>query len=222
MSGRGEQRRAALVRAASLLLAEMGPETVTARAVAARAEVPLAAVSYYFRTVDDLLRQAAEEVFEAYLARATALVREPTGPALEETVVRVWLDPSDDGPDAARVRSTLLQLVQATGTPSLAASLRRWDADLVRLVEELLRDAGRDPSRTRLLLAALDGSALARLSGIDVGGGGPVADGTLLEGLMGDLRLVLDDLAPVTAPEPGREVAQNSRAVGSSRPDRPT
>ena len=200
MSGRGEQRRAALVRAASLLLAEMGPETVTARAVAARAEVPLAAVSYYFRTVDDLLRQAAEEVFEVYLARATALVREPTGPALEETVVRVWLDPSDDGPDAARVRSTLLQLVQATGTPSLAASLRRWDADLVRLVEELLRDAGRDPSRARLLLAALDGSALARLGGVDVGGGGPVAGGTLLEGLVGDLRLVLDDLAPVTRP----------------------
>ena len=221
MRSSGRQLAAgSLVVAVGLITAGVG--TVLMMALAARALPASDYASFAVWWTVATLLGTSFGVFEAYLARATAPVREPTGPALEETVVRVWLDPSDDGPDAARVRSTLLQLVQATGTPSLAASLRRWDADLVRLVEELLSDAGRDSSRTRLLLAALDGSALARLSGIDVGGGGPVAGSTLLEGLMGDLRLVLDDLAPVTAPEPGREVAQKSRAVGSSRPDRPT
>lgn len=193
--GRGEQRRAALVRAATLLLGEAGPTAVTARAVAVRAGVPLAAVSYYFRSVDDLVRDAADAMFEVHLAEATALVRERTDRAWEESLVRVWLDPSGDGPDPTRVRSTLQQLVSAAGAPSFAASLRRWDAGLVRLVEEVLRGAGRDTSGARLLLAALDGFALARLCGVDVRAEGAADVGGLLDGLVADLRLVLDQLA---------------------------
>ena len=203
MSRRGEQRRTALVEAATGLLGEAGPTAATARAVAARAGVPLAAVTYYFDGVDALVQEAAERLFAGYLDQAAALVRDDAGRPWEETLVRAWFDPSVDGPDPDRVRGTLAQVLAAAATPSLAASLQRWDAALVREVELVLRAAGRDVSRTRLLLAALDGAALARLGGVDVITGERAAGRSLLEGLVADLRAVVDDLAPpATAPVP--------------------
>jgi len=227
VTGRGEQRRAALVQAATTLLGGAGPTAVTARAVAAQARVPLAAVSYYFDGVDDLLGEAAERLFEAYLGEATALVRDAGGRPWEETLVRVWLDPSVDGPEPGRVRSTVQQLLAAAGMASLRPALQRWDDALVRLVEEVLRQAGRDTSRTRVLLAALDGLSLARLGGIDVSRGRQLDDGDLRASLVADVRLVLDDLAPNVRVERSgvaraTDVAQKSLAVGSSRPDSPT
>ncbi|MFC3688160.1 TetR family transcriptional regulator [Aquipuribacter hungaricus] len=200
-TGRGGQRRAALVAAASALLGEGGPSAVTARAVAGRAQVPLAAVSYYFPGVDALLAEAAEELFTGYRRRAGQLAASAAGSGLpwEETLVRVWFDPSDGGPEAGRVRGTLQQVLVAATAPALAASLQRWDAALVHEVEQVLRAAGRSTARTRLLLAALDGAALARLGGVDAATGRPVTGGTLLEGLVADLRAVVDDLAPVRA-----------------------
>lgn len=183
--------------AATGLLGESGPTSVTARAVATRAAVPLAAVSYYFDGVDELVREAAELLFARFHEQSAALVREDAGRPWEETLVRAWFDPSADGPAPARVRGTLAQVLAAAGTSSLAASLQRWDAALVREVEHVLRTAGRDVSRTRVLLAALDGAALARLAGVDVATGEPAAGGSLLDGLVADLRAVVDDLAPV-------------------------
>ena len=194
--GRGEQRRSALVEAATGLLGEAGPTAVTARGVAARARVPLAAVTYYFDGVDSLVREAAERLAAGYLEQAAALVRDAAGREWEETLVRVWFDPSPGGPHPARVRGTLAQVLAAAAVPSLAASLQRWDAELVREVEHVLRAAGRDVSRTRVLLAALDGAALARLGGVDVTTGERAVHDSLLRGLVTDLRAVADDLAP--------------------------
>ena len=213
MTGRGEQRRAALVRAATTLLGETGPTAVTARAVAAHAGVPLAAVSYYFDGVDELLGEAAERLFKAYLGEATALVRDGDGRRWEETLVRVWLDPSVGGPDPARVRSTMQQLLAAVGSPSLRPALGRWDDALVRLVEDVLRQAGRDTSRTRVLLAALDGFSMARLGGIDVSRGRQVDDRDLRASLVADVRLVLDDLAPQVGDDPSGAVHAIDRPV---------
>jgi DNA-binding transcriptional regulator YbjK len=47
---RGEARRTAIVDAALRLVARGGPRAVTHRAVAAEADVPLAATTYYFAT----------------------------------------------------------------------------------------------------------------------------------------------------------------------------
>lgn len=237
MSARGEQRRDALVAAAAALLGRAGPHAVSARAVAAEAGVPLAAVSYYFDTVDDLVRAAAERLYDGYLAAATALVdaspdaggsgspapaREPSDDRrVAAMVVRVWLDPTAAGPDPQRVRSLLVSLASAADSPALAPRLRRYDESLQGLVVRLLQRAGRSPARVRVLLAALDGFALARLSGVPLlaapADPAPTPDLTatgLLAGLTDDLLLVWDDLAP----PPG----QNRRAVGSSRPDRAT
>ncbi len=237
MSARGEQRRDALVAAAAALLGRDGPHAISARAVAAEAGVPLAAVSYYFDTVDDLVRAAAERLYDGYLAAATALVDagpdagrtggaaaghgQPDDRQVAATVVRVWLDPTDAGPDPQRVRSLLVSLASAADSPALAPRLRRYDESLQGLVVSLLQGAGRSPARVRVLLAALDGFALARLSGVPLlaapAAPAPATDPArtgLLAGLTDDLLLVWDDLAP--------PLPQNNRAVGSSRPDRAT
>lgn len=250
MSARGAQRREQLVDAAAALLGREGPASVSARVVAAEAGVPLAAVTYYFDGVDDLVRAGAERLYEGYLDEAVRRVADaanvedaPDPRACAELLVRVWLDPSDGGPEPRRVRHLLTALASAADNPALAPQLRRYDQALADLAWDVLLRHGRDATRARLLLAALDGLALARLSGLDVAAGQrgrtdertdegtgertgertgepssgvPVAAGltaaALLAGLTADVLLVLDDLAP----------AQNSRAVGSSRPDSAT
>ena len=52
---RGVARRDAIVRAAADLILQEGPASVTHRAVASRADVPLAATTYYFTGLDDLI-----------------------------------------------------------------------------------------------------------------------------------------------------------------------
>ena len=55
---RSRARRDALLRAAVALLAEGGARSVTHRAVAARAGVPLAATTYYFESIQHLTEEA--------------------------------------------------------------------------------------------------------------------------------------------------------------------
>jgi DNA-binding transcriptional regulator YbjK len=75
---RSRIRRDALVRAAVALIAEGGVRSVTHRAVAARAQVPLAATTYYFESIQQLTEEAlrrhvAERVSElTKLAEAAA------------------------------------------------------------------------------------------------------------------------------------------------------
>lgn len=216
MTSRGEQRREALVVAAATLLGRDGPQALSARAVATEAAVPLAAVSYYFETVDALVQAAAQRLFDGYLEAACGVLDQAQVPAddraLAGLVVRVWLDPTDGGPDPRRVRSLLVSLASASDAPALAPRLRRYDQELQSLVVGLLARAGRSAGRVRVLLAALDGFALARLSGVPLlegptDGQRSAGDGdasppvrlvpdVLLTGLTEDLLLVLDDLAP--------------------------
>ena len=55
---RSRRRREALLRAAIELLGETGAKSVTHRAVAERAGVPLASTTYYFRSVNELIEEA--------------------------------------------------------------------------------------------------------------------------------------------------------------------
>jgi DNA-binding transcriptional regulator YbjK len=55
---RSRVRREALLRAAIELLGETGVKSVTHRAVAERAGVPLASTTYYFRSVQELIEEA--------------------------------------------------------------------------------------------------------------------------------------------------------------------
>ena len=59
---KGVRRKYALVSAAAELLCEGGFDAVRHRAVARRAGLPLAATTYYFSSLDDLIVKAVEHV----------------------------------------------------------------------------------------------------------------------------------------------------------------
>lgn len=64
---RSRQRREALLNAAVELFVEGGSRAVTHRAVASRAGLPSATTTYYFATIDDLLREALSHHIEQWL-----------------------------------------------------------------------------------------------------------------------------------------------------------
>ncbi len=67
---RGVARRDAIVRAAADLILQDGPAAVTHRAVATRADVPLAATTYYFTGLDDLMGAAGEFIVTGWAEHA--------------------------------------------------------------------------------------------------------------------------------------------------------
>lgn len=71
LTPKGEARRAALIGAVLRILEYDGPSAVTHRSVAKEAGVPLAAATYYFDSIDDLLvtamRHAADEQVDLFV-----------------------------------------------------------------------------------------------------------------------------------------------------------
>jgi len=65
-----ESRREKILMACIRLIAEGGPDAITHRKVAARAEVPLGAMTYYFASREELVREA----FRYYLSEASAFM----------------------------------------------------------------------------------------------------------------------------------------------------
>lgn len=70
---RSRARREALLNAALELFVEGGSRAVTHRAVAAAAGLPAATTTYYFATIDDLLREALNHHIEQWLATMAGL-----------------------------------------------------------------------------------------------------------------------------------------------------
>jgi len=71
LTPKGAARRAALIEAVLRILEQEGPSAVTHRSVAKEAGVPLAAATYYFDSIDDLLvtamRHAADEQVDLFV-----------------------------------------------------------------------------------------------------------------------------------------------------------
>ncbi|MER2222813.1 MAG: TetR family transcriptional regulator, partial [Rhodococcus sp. (in: high G+C Gram-positive bacteria)] len=80
---KGERRRQALVASAAELLLEGGFDAVRHRAVATRADLPLASTTYYFDSLDDLIACAVElngnADMEAMRARVAAVTQRRRG-----------------------------------------------------------------------------------------------------------------------------------------------
>ncbi|GAA3543011.1 TetR family transcriptional regulator [Aeromicrobium flavum] len=70
---RSRQRREALLNAALDLFVEGGSRAVTHRAVAAAAGLPAATTTYYFATIDELLREALTHHIDGWLATMEGL-----------------------------------------------------------------------------------------------------------------------------------------------------
>lgn len=142
---------------------------VAHRAVAARAGVPLAATTYYFSCLDDLVGAALTSLADTWLAGALAVAaRLPDHiddvADLAQAVVDVALGglAHDDG----AVLTMYERFLQAGRTPHLRSVVTAYGARLDDLLLGVLRRASADADEAgvRRVLAVLDGTVLRALA----------------------------------------------------------
>jgi TetR/AcrR family transcriptional regulator, regulator of biofilm formation and stress response len=164
---RSRRRREALLRATIELLGETGVKSVTHRAVAERAGVPLASTTYYFRSVHELV----EEALKLHVAERVAELQGMAALAL-----------GSGGASAADIAERLAEVLVAAPTPILVAQYQMYleagrNPALQPAVAEALSAfeglatgvlaalGARDPqAAAEAFVALLDGFALHRLA----------------------------------------------------------
>jgi len=167
---RGVARRDAIVRAAADLILQDGPAAVTHRAVATRADVPLAATTYYFTGLDDLIGAAGQVIAAGWAehareAASSAIRRGPgvrrTSTASAEVLVDAVLPPGGE----AEVRGFYEHLVGAGRYPALARAYgdgrHRLDTAVAHALTVLGVEQGATPG---VVVATVDGAAVSALS----------------------------------------------------------
>ncbi len=139
------------------------------RAVAARAGVPLAATTYYFSSLDDLVGAALASLADTWLARAqTVLERLPVrvddAPTLAQAVVELVLGGCEH--DENGVLTMYERFLQAGRSQHLRSVVTAYGARLDALLLDVLRRAspGADEATAHRVLAALDGTVLRALA----------------------------------------------------------
>jgi DNA-binding transcriptional regulator YbjK len=154
---KGEARRQALLDAVLPVLERGGPGAVTHRAVAAEAGVPLAAATYYFSSIDDLLTSA---VRKATAEQATRL--EPlTHGTIHDVADAILLYTHDDRAGAIAQYELLFIAMRREG---LRDDAELWYGALETAVGDYLRRQA--PSRVpdaRRIAWAIDGLVLQML-----------------------------------------------------------
>jgi DNA-binding transcriptional regulator YbjK len=139
---RSRRRHDALLRAAIELLGESGAKSVTHRAVAERAGLPLASTTYYFRSVHQLI----EEALKLHVAERVAELQGMAAAALGVT-----------GASAQDIAERLADVLAAAPTPILVAQYQMY------------LEAGRNPGLQPAVaeaLAAFEGLAAAVLAAL--------------------------------------------------------
>ena len=164
---RGADRRDALLAAAVAVVSEQGPAAFSARSVAAQAQLPLAAVSYYFPRSDDLLGAAVAVVLQQWIDHGRTVVAGvdravDTGVEAAACAITDALLPP--GP-ADAVRHRYEHLLAAAGHPVSAAAMADLRPVLRGLVADILSATGtRSLFSTDALVSLVDGTAVGAVS----------------------------------------------------------
>ncbi|HEV7981247.1 TetR/AcrR family transcriptional regulator [Amycolatopsis sp.] len=173
---KGERRRAALVEAAAALLAEGGFDAVRHRAVAERAELPLASTTYYFDSLEELVTAAVEHHSHSELAdgrrRLDELATRSRGAQAQvDLVLDMLLGPAreDREADAEAVLLRYERLVATGRRPYLRPLMRTLSAQLNELLTEIFARSGTpvDPTELERLIALVDGAVVNALIAVD-------------------------------------------------------
>jgi DNA-binding transcriptional regulator YbjK len=150
---RGRQRRATLLTAAVDLLTEGGFAAVTHRAVAQRANLPLAATTYYFASRDQLLAEAFAQLVETELTTTRTWIADHGLTALTDQVATA---------DRNRQLGLWELYVHAGRDPVLQQIARRWTDGCIRLIADALHLPPAD-TRVRLLYTTISALWLEHL-----------------------------------------------------------
>lgn len=167
---KGERRRRALIAAAAQLLAEGGFDAIRHRAVAERAELPLASTTYYFSSLDDLIAAAVEQEAQQELDAGRQRLRELTDAHRStEAAIELMLDlllgtrSRDGGAEPVLLRYE--RLVGSPRRPYLAPLMRELAAQLHDLLAAILARCGVEVGRERMLelIMLVDGAVVNAL-----------------------------------------------------------
>jgi DNA-binding transcriptional regulator YbjK len=159
---RGAARRGQIVEATLRLIETGGVAAVRHRAVATAAGVPLAATTYYFATLDDLLIAALTEA----AGRSAATIRGWAGAlvpgadlatALCELVARLA------GPERRATIAEYELCMAAMRRPALLPMAEQW----IELLVDMVRPHVPDDLSARVLVAAFDGLLIEALLAVE-------------------------------------------------------
>ena len=197
---KGVRRQYALVSAAAALLCEGGFDAVRHRAVARRAGLPLAATTYYFSSLDDLIVKAVEHVgaleAQQLRERVAALSRRRRGAeSTADVLVDLLVGEDPDSRVSEQLISRYERYIACARQPALRVVQRRILQQRTDAVVKVVERSGRSVHAELLtaLVCAVDGAVVAAL--VDDGDGPrTAARSTLID--------VIDVLAPISTPEP--------------------
>jgi DNA-binding transcriptional regulator YbjK len=165
--GRSRQRRDELLAATIELFAEGGSRAVTHRAVARRAGLPPATTTYYFASIQDLLREALAAHIQQWTSDLADLTDLDPDPAISlddatDLVSHVF---AQRGPEVAALELSIY--LAATRDPALrdatTGALEQFEALAVRILSRLGVKNGEPLAASIIALVA--GTALRRQSG---------------------------------------------------------
>jgi DNA-binding transcriptional regulator YbjK len=140
---RGEARRAAITEAALTVIARVGPDNLTHRAVAAEAGLPLAATTYWFSNKEDMVRAALEHAAErdiAYWERLRDASRAWSSETLAAELTTVIEDACTTRRECAVVDCALW--LEAVRRPELRDVAQRWLDAYAEIMLAILTHAG--------------------------------------------------------------------------------
>jgi len=149
-------RRGAILESAEILFAERGYAAVSVRDIAARADVPVALVGYYFGRKQELF----DTVFEhrqAYIAERIARIRavdcSSANPTAVSDIVRAWAEPviRMRTNDAGEAFSLLVARTAWDPGPEATAIIERHYDPLARAFIEVMSEALPDCPHDRIL-----------------------------------------------------------------------
>ncbi|MET0401165.1 MAG: TetR family transcriptional regulator [Cystobacter sp.] len=171
---RGRRRKAQLIEGATHVLRTGGLQAVSARSVADAAGVPLAAVTYYFTSLEALLAETLAQMLQQWveqIRRVTQRARSNPGEAALARWVTEAMLPAG-GTSAIQAHYELL--VACGRRTALSAVLAQGRANIDEALAELITAALPQGTRSlspQLVLAVLDGAVVSALSE-----GAPVGD----------------------------------------------
>ncbi len=168
---RGRDRRQEIIQAGARLLAAAGPGNFSARRVAAEAGVPLAAVTYYFESLDELLGLATARVVAGWLDHGTRVAQSFINGDIPDsaTALILALLPGSAAMPVTQWRLATLAryelLLSAGRSPVVSAALAAVRPALNELVTTIAKHSATPITLSAAtILAVIDGAAVGAIS----------------------------------------------------------